>query len=915
MVFCREFMKKGIWLSLGALILIGVIVFAVWYINEEEKMRSGNKDSFIPYNSALVVSINAKPDFSPEMVQALGEEINRYRRKLLVRVVDSLCNHEYVMSYPYVTAARVEGKNDVAFLYVMDNKNVLSRNEIVRFLNQTFGTGTEKVRKYDHYKIYSLKQQQETVYFAVCGGIILISDSELYIEDGLKQFDLESTEGLTKPRYQNLNKYFSAGAGVNIFLNTTAFTDLMPLYVQTKKVFPHLDITRLFKWGALDGEFSTEGVYLNGFLHYGEQKESYIRTLKEQQPRGIHIDGVVPTRLNALGILNLSHPSAYFSALESYRYSMGLKNRVYERKQQYIKMFGRKCEGEMQNLLQGEFAAVELGYNGASQEKDGLVIASLKSGSLGRILLEKMMQAYANFDGGTMDNYLRQYRIDREKIFSYYRFPVEDMPAVYWGYIFEGIKSRYVLVEDNYLIFASSENAMKNFIRDYVHGSFIRDAEWYKNLKNKLAGKHNLSYFARTAEVLPQYRDLVSEKARRFISERMEKPPVFPTWALQWSNEGNMLYNTLFLNPASVQDEIQPHVLWQTRLDGQVSMKPVPVVNHVTGERELFVQDEQNTIYLINDAGRVLWKVPADGRINSEVYQVDLFKNGKLQYLFSTPTRMYLIDRNGNAAGRFPLTFRSRCEQGISVCDYDNNKNYRIFAPCADREIYLYGLDGNLVKGWKPEKADKPIVSKVQHFRVDGKDYLVFADHYRLYILDRKGNERVRVSSVFDLPVQTNIYLVKKKGRHCLVFAGNNGAVHSVDFQGRTETFKVEGMGNDFKMNVADVDNDGAEDCIFTDKNRLLIVRTDGKIISENEVEAVSLDYPYIYRFSATDSRIGVTDSSQSKMLLLTPDGKLSKGFPIAGDSPFSIVFSGNDGFFLFAGTDNGSLIKYKVQR
>lgn len=276
---------------------------------------------------------------------------------------------------------------------------------------------------------------------------------------------------------------------------------------------------------------------------------------------------------------------------------------------------------------------------------------------------------------------------------------------------------------------------------------------------------------------------------------------------------------------------------------------------------------------------------------------------------------MYLIDRNGNAAGRFPLTFRSRCEQGISVCDYDNNKNYRIFAPCADREIYLYGLDGNLVKGWKPEKADKPIVSKVQHFRVDGKDYLVFADHYRLYILDRKGNERVRVSSVFDLPVQTNIYLVKKKGRHCLVFAGNNGAVHSVDFQGRTETFKVKGMGNDFKMNVADVDNDGAEDCIFTDKNRLLIVRMDGKIISENEVESVSLDYPYMYRFSATDSRIGVTDSSQSKMLLLTPDGKLSKGFPIAGDSPFSIVFSGNDGFFLFAGTDNGSLIKYKVQR
>ncbi|MDE6451764.1 MAG: WD40 repeat domain-containing protein, partial [Odoribacter sp.] len=432
---------------------------------------------------------------------------------------------------------------------------------------------------------------------------------------------------------------------------------------------------------------------------------------------------------------------------------------------------------------------------------------------------------------------------------------------IYWGYIFEGIKGRYVLVEDNYLIFASSENAMRNFIRDYVHGSFVRDSEWYRNLKNKLAGKYNLSYFAKTAEMLPQYEHLTTEKARQLMEDRRGQSPVFPSWALQWSNEGGMLYNTLFLNPEAVQNEVQAHVLWQTRLEGRMGMKPVPVINHVTDEREVFVQDDKNAVYLINDAGRVLWRVPVDGKINSEVWQVDLFKNGKLQYLFSTPTRMYLIDRNGNAAGCFPLTFRTRCEQGISVFDYDNNKNYRIFAPCGDREIYLYGLDGKLIQGWKPDKADKPIVSKVRHFRVDGKDYIVFADQYRLYILDRKGRERVKISSVFDLPGQTDIYTVRRKGRQWLVFAGNGGKVHLVDFEGNVETFDVAGLGHDFRMNVADIDGDGMEDCIFADKNRLLIVRTDGKIVSEKEMEAESLDYPYVYRFSGTDYRIGLTDT------------------------------------------------------
>ena len=105
------------------------------------------------------------------------------------------------------------------------------------------------------------------------------------------------------------------------------------------------------------------------------------------------------------------------------------------------------------------------------------------------------------------------------------------------------------------------------------------------------------------------------------------------------------------------------------------------------------------------------------------------------------------------------MTLRTACEQGITVYDYDNNRDYRIFVPCLDREVYLYGLDGKVVQGWNPRKADKSIVTKVQHFRVENKDYLVFADQYRFYILDRKGKERVRVSTVFDLKEQTDIYL------------------------------------------------------------------------------------------------------------------------------------------------------------
>ena len=83
-------MKKGILLSLLAVILLAVVVCAIWYINEEGKMRAGSKDSFIPYNSAVVVTINAGAELAPEIRQAFAADLKVFRRKLLVRITDTL---------------------------------------------------------------------------------------------------------------------------------------------------------------------------------------------------------------------------------------------------------------------------------------------------------------------------------------------------------------------------------------------------------------------------------------------------------------------------------------------------------------------------------------------------------------------------------------------------------------------------------------------------------------------------------------------------------------------------------------------------------------------------------------------------------------------------------------------------------
>lgn len=907
-------MKKGI-LLFAAVVLIGFVAYAVWYINRRGELANNSKDSFIPYNSALVVSLNPGASLSEKIRTAFADDIRHFRQMPLYKTVDTLISRNFAAPTSRILAVRLEGKNKPVYLWVMDNRDVLSRNEIVTFLKEVFQDSQERVRKYDTYRIYNLKTKEKTLYYAVEEGMILLSDSELYIEDALKQFESEAEGKKTNVHYENINKYFSAGAGMNVFLNSSCFTELLPMLIQTEKLFPGLDITQCFKWGALDGDVSESGVALNGFMHYSGLNASFMKTLEGQRPRESSIENIIPIYAQSLLLLNLSDLKEYLAALDNYRYDSGKIEKIRKRKQEHSRLLGKDAETELKELLQGEFALVSMAFNEMQEETEGAVIAGLKSGGLCRAWVENVVGVNARMNNVHPDSYRRVYKPDKDQAFSYYKFPVEDLAAQYWGSVFGGVKTRYALIVDNYLILASSEKVVADFLKTYVHHNYIKDADWFRQVKGKMSAKYNLAYFAEMARAWPYYKYVASGELKKFITASEESLSAFSTLAMQWSNEGHMLYSTVFLSTEEVRTAERPHVLWQTKLESGIRMKPVPVINHNTQERELFLQDEAHTVYLLNNSGRMLWKQKLDGPINSEVYQVDALKNGKLQYLFSTSSRIYLIDRNGNPVTGFPVLFKSACEQGISMFDYDNNKAYRIFAPSTDQKVYLFDIKGEVVKGWDSPKADKKIVTRVEHFRVDGKDYIVYADQFRLYILDRKGNERVRVSTVFDLQENTELYLTKRAGKTVIAFADVKGRVNLVEFNGTVRQLNCGEYTEDYRMNVADVNNDGLDEFIFTCGGKLAVYDQNGKIIYEKELDARGLDFPYVYRFSNNDVRIGLMDRMQHNMFMLSLKNGLSKGFPISGDSPFSIIFGESGDFYLFAGVENGSLIKYRVQR
>ena len=847
---------KKIALIVFGIVLLGGIGFALWWVNEREREVDIPKESFIPYNSAVVINVNANANLSPKIAIAFDREIKAFRKSMLSRVVDTLKQVSQVDTSSYVMAIRVEGKQSIRFLYVLNRSGLFSRGDVHAFLQKMFAGLQVKERKYNNQKIYLASRGKDEVCYAIVGGMVLVSNSELYVEDAVNQLGHSGEDEKDgAPRFKNVNRYFSAGAGLNVFLNTTCFSDLLPLLLQKDFIAKQTNIAKWFKWGALDGDIKPNGVSFNGFVHYDGLKAAFPIAFKGQVPQDSKLDAVIPADVKCVSILALNDVKNYLASLESYRYGAGQIENVRKRKQEFARLFGDKLEEEWQALLKGEWGKGTLSYDASRKQEEGIVVVHVKAGSLAGGLLEKMLKSYASKSGISETSLYRSFALDKDKKVSYFKMPVPDFAGVMWGYVLGGIATNYVLVEDNYVVFASSEKGLQSFASDYMRRLSVRDQEWYQKLRTKLSSKFNWMYLSEMVSMLPYYEQVTKGALRELLERNKEGMEAFSSLGLQWGCEGDMLYHTLFLSTEEVEQK-QAQIMWQTRLDARMSMKPAIVVNHNTGERELFVQDEGNTIYLINDVGRILWKLPIDGKINSEVYQVDMFKNGKLQYLFSTPGHLYLIDRNGNYLPRFPLAFKSPCERGISVADYENNKNYRVFAPGADHHVYLYEVSGNFVKGWDVPKSDNDIVSKIYHFRVEGKDYLVYADRYRLYILDRKGKERVKVSTLLNLSANTSLYLTKQNGQMKMAFMDANGEIVLVNFRGQVERIRGEEMIGGGMFNVEDVNNDGQDEFIYTLKNRIVVMDNKGKLLFEKHWEDSELDFPL-----SIVSRLGIQES------------------------------------------------------
>ncbi len=915
-------MKKGWVIATVAIscLLLGYILYQVSRVKSYDNTQSL---AAVPSGAAVIIkaenldyiykALFSTIDFTDELnySKSVSEGLNLMLAFDSLAVSEGITINEHLRGLPFYCSLHTQGKESVSKLFMFELPNRREEDKIVRFIKQLPQIGgIVKDRKYNSQIIYELSGGDQHWFTSINNGILLLSESSLLIEASVRQ--QQGTESwVESDAFKQIYKTIGAGSKLNVFVNFEQLPDVLkPLAgASVKKEIAVLGDQS--KWAELDVDIDNQAIICNGFI--GANNQGIVSCLLENaKPQRTQMQEVLPRNTRAYISVSMENGVDLKKRISKYNSINSVNGDYQQQINELQKKYGFDPEEELFGQLSGKLALVYGDYNSLQPEANGLLLLKLKSQSAGKeVMLEMLRKMHKQ---SARPQLAKTYKPDNGISYNIYNGFTDELVNHFFAPLLPKVPQKYIsFYEDNILI-ADAPVLIEQFIYSNMLKETLANDKAHQSFLSHFSSRENIFAFCETAHLGSFFNEAFEPLFGNLNESQKEAFGNFYGLGIQLSGTGKMIYTTSYLQYMPSR-ESEPRTVWQSLLDSTTNFKPVLVDNHYTREREVIVQDEANNLYLLSNTGRVLWKKPLDSEILSDVVQVDYYRNNKLQYLFNTRKSIYLLDRNGNHVANFPVRLPSEASNGMAVFDYDNNRNYRIFIACQNRRVYLYDNKGNTVSGWKFDKTDGTVTLPVQHFRSNGKDYIAFADDKRNYICDRQGNIRVRVKKQFVRNANSAYYLLNQNmANDCLVTTASDGLVTKIQLStgdvSNSDVLDVEG-----EHSFTAFESGGKQHYLLTEPNRIVCMTASGKEVFEKEFDnEINLGVD-LYRFSAQNMKFGVSEKAGGSIYLLNADGKNYKGFPLKGNSRFSIGFlkSSASRFNLLVGGAENYIYNYQV--
>lgn len=747
-------------------------------------------------------------------------------------------------------------------------------------------------------------------------GIFMASADSQIVVQAVKQ--LETPIAQANTFFAKANRTATDNIDLNIYVNHKKLAQFSyPLF--SDAFMERLKgSSQLAEWSEIDLTQKNDELLFNGFSFTGDSLNNYLGIFLRQKADSFKLAKIFPDETSFFMSFVISDNAKFFKDYESL---LQRKNALAEYKNslnEINSLYGVDLQRIVVGNLDGAAAMVFTRPDSVLPDANKFLVLRVENGS-------KMESAMIPLTATTGTNGKRYfsgnssfYKINKEAVFKIYKTAVTDFGKRVFGEVFSDVVTNYFTVYDNCLIMGASYESICQFLRANVLQETMGNNQTYQDFTKGLSDRMNFYIWSSPVRSLPFFKKSVNAELYQSLEDQFSDLQKIESFGWQIGVEKGLVYNMACLkfNPEERKNPVS--VVWKRQLGSQVIIRPQYVINPIDKAlKEIVVQDADFNFTLISNDGLVLWKIKLTGPIRSDIFQLDCFRNGKLQYFFSTDNALHMIDHEGNYIRNFPLKLRSAATNGVSVVEYDSRGDYRFFIACKDHKLYLYDKKGDIVTGWVPPRTKYDVTQPVQFFRVENKDYIVFADRNQGYILDRKGKTRVAIRG--DISYSRNCFTLdpgnnKRPAR--LVTTDSKGDIISIGFDGSVRRFPTGKFSQKHYFNYNASFSGNKRESIFLEGDSLVVFDAAvNKIFTKKFNNSIDLP-PILYTFPDKNRRIGITESAENKIYLFNSDGSICNGFPLEGNSGFALGAFGreNGQFNLVTGTSDGYLINYQLK-
>jgi hypothetical protein len=894
-------MTKKILLGVFILLIGAVSIIAYNFYKNVKKPVSTSSIIAVPQNAALILQENNFSALYKKLssTNIIWEELvnNTSSTKIVneqIHYFDSIINQSFkpLAKQPVLTSAHLSGANNFDFIFYINISYNFTKQELIQKIKNTTHTNPTS-RVYDDVNIYtSTIKNNKKIAFTFYKNIFAFSYSTVLIEDVIRQLNSKTSLKSNSSFAKILNTSGQAEDG-NIYINNTIFSKIVNQFISPEAKNYTNNLGSYANWTELDIKTKPNSIMLNGFT-LSKSNDKFLSLFKNQQPQQNQALDITPSNVAFFYHYGFSDAKAFFDQRKQLLKS---KNQFFNYQKfidQQNENYGIDIEEELLNNIGNELAVVITEPLTTDFIKNQFII--FKAKDLDKTITDlENMALKINDEPYHFENFneLPIHKIDLKNVFSQL-----------FGKPFFNISSPYYTIIDNFIIFSQTESAIKTFISDYTNNKTLAKNENFQNFSDNLSSDANLSVYINIARSVNLFKAYGKKDFAPLFDEKLELFRKFEAIAFQVNTEkNNLYYNNIYLkyNPIYKQDT---RSLWELQLDTTINSEPQLVKNHKSGAKEIFVQDEANKIYLISNTGKVIWSKQLQSKIIGKTHQIDVYKNNKLQLLFNTKNKIYLLDRNGNNVEKYPIKLNSEATNNVTPLDYSKTRDYRILIGCANNMVYNYNIQGDLVKGWEYQAATSFANQEMWHFALKNKDYIVIPlQNGQVKVVERSGRDRL---SITEKLAKNSKQVFLKVGRELnktyVTSIDTNGLVTKVYLNNKKEEILFDEItaGSSFRY--------ANNQFVFNNNNNLIVFDSEKNKIYELELETNITNST----IAISKDKIGVI--ANNSIYLINNSGNIEKGFPLAGSTPFNIADINNDKTLNIVVGDGNKIVTYNLE-